>query len=114
MLAPHQTHAYGVINTTGVLFPSLYVKLNRIKVVLEAQQGSRPPSHHKRLGSELRLSPAPVTSRGLDKWQVVLKRAPIHSHTELHLSTLLQPGGGVEGCGGNDEAGAVYRVPEHE
>lgn len=75
------------------------------KVVSVAQQASRPSSHHKHLSSELCLSPPPVTSRGLDKWQVVLKRVPIHSHDGLPIAPFLQFGGGVEGRGGNVEAG---------
>lgn len=55
-------------------------------------------------GLRLYVSPAPVTSHGLDKWQVVLKRVSIHCHAELHLDTLLQSGGGVVGRGGNVKA----------
>lgn len=96
-------HMYSVTNTLGVQFPSLYVKLNHRRVVSGAQQASTPFPHHEHLSLEL-PSP-PVTNRGLDKWQVVLRSAPIHRHAELHLDTLLPSGGGVEERGRNVKAG---------
>lgn len=61
------------------------------------------PSQESELGAC--VSSPPVTAEGLDKWQVVLKRVPIHRHAELHLDTLLQSEGGLEGRVGNAEAG---------
>lgn len=92
-------------HTRCAWFPSPHVKLNRRMVVWEAQQAARPCSHHKHLNSELCATRPPVTSPGLDKCQVALKRVSIHRHAELHLGTLLQSGGGLQGRVGNVDTG---------
>lgn len=81
------------------------MKLKHRKVVWETQQAARPSAYPKHLSSALCVSAPPVASRGLDKWQVVLKGVPIQCRAEPHLDTLLQSGGGLERRGGNVEAG---------
>lgn len=100
-----QNKMSGTSSNTCTKIHHLYVKCKHRKVNSDSPQGSRPSSLHKHLKLELCLFPPPVANRGLDKWQVLLKRVFIQSHAELPFDTLLEFGGGEEGRGANVEAG---------